>query len=193
MTVTNLLLGAMTGSALMFVLDPDRGARRRALLRDQLTRAGRKTRDGLDATARDMANRTGGVMAAARQHWSAEQPSDAKLEKRVRARLGRVSSHPRAIAVAVNEGEVILRGIVLASEHDSVLAEAAAVAGVGAVLDLLEAHESADGIPSLQGEGRMAGPSWDLPQANWTPATRAVVGAGLLAAGALLAIRAGRA
>jgi len=44
--------GLLVGMGLMYLLDPDRGARRRALVRDQAARAGHKVGDGLDATAR---------------------------------------------------------------------------------------------------------------------------------------------
>ncbi|MBI2189140.1 MAG: hypothetical protein HYU37_18745 [Acidobacteria bacterium] len=39
----------------------------------------------------------------------------------------------------------------------------------------LEPHESPEGIPSLQGEGRVAGPTLDILQRNWAPATQALV------------------
>ena len=57
----------------------------------------------------------------------------------------------------------------------------------------LDAHESAEGIPALQGAGRVAGPSLDVLQNNWAPATRAIVGAGLLVAGVWMAFAASRA
>jgi hypothetical protein len=46
----------------------------------------------------------------------------------------------------------------------------------------LEVHESADSVPALQGEGRTAGPSLDLLQRHWAPATQALVAAAGLAA-----------
>src|SRR5262249_6739324 len=42
-----VLIGAAAGSAVMFMLDPNYGRRRRALMRDQVTRATRQTREGL--------------------------------------------------------------------------------------------------------------------------------------------------
>jgi ElaB/YqjD/DUF883 family membrane-anchored ribosome-binding protein len=62
-----LLAGVGGGLALMFFFDPDEGRRRRALLRDQLTkwtRIGRRTAEG---TAKDFRNRTVGVMHEARK------------------------------------------------------------------------------------------------------------------------------
>jgi hypothetical protein len=193
MNATSLLLGAATGSALMFMLDPNAGRRRRALMRDQVTRGTRKTRDGLDATARDFANRAGGIAAATRGRWSAEPVSDPKLVERVRAKLGRVCSHPRAIEVDARDGQITLRGPVLSSEMHDVLSAAAAVRGVTTVNHELDAHDTAEGIPSLQGHGRVAGPSLDVLHSNWAPATRAIVSAGLLCTGVCIALSARRA
>ena len=62
-----LLAGFAGGLALMYFYDPEEGRRRRALLRDQLnkwTRIGRQTAEG---TAKDVRNRTVGVMHEARK------------------------------------------------------------------------------------------------------------------------------
>ena len=44
-----------------------------------------------------------------------------------------------------------------------------------------------EGVPSLQGYGRVAEPDLDILQRHWPPATRALVGAGVLATGVYLA------
>ncbi len=183
----DVLVGAALGSTMMFLLDPNGGRRRRALMRDQVVRATRKTRDGLDATTRDVANRAGGIAAAARGRWADGQVDDQRLAARVRAKLGRVCSHPHAVAVDAHDGIVTLRGPVLASEVNDIVAAVTAVRGVASVNNELDAHESADGIPALQGEGRVAGSSLDILQDNWAPATKAVVSAGLLATGVWMA------
>jgi hypothetical protein len=193
MNTRDVLIGAGIGAAAIFMLDPTGGGRRRALVRDKIVRAGRLTRDGLDATARDMGNRARGVAAATRGRlWNGEV-SDDTLVERVRAKLGRASTHPRAIDVLANDGVVTLRGPILASEVDDVLAITRSVRGVEDVINYLQAHESALGIPSLQGEGRTGGPSLDILQSNWAPATRALVGAGVVATGVCLAAFARRA
>jgi BON domain len=192
MNARSVLIGAAAGSALMFMLDPNGGRRRRALVRDQLTRARRKTRNELDATARDIANRAGGIVAATRGRWSRDMGDDVRLVERVRAKLGRVCSHPRAIDVIADNGQITLRGPVLTSEADAIVAAAAAVRGVGGVCNAMEVHETAEDIPALQGEGRAAGSSLDILQNRWAPATRAMVGAGLLATGVCVAVCAAR-
>jgi hypothetical protein len=188
----DVLVGAALGSTLMFLLDPNGGRRRRALMRDQVVRATRKTRDGLDATTRDVANRAGGIAAAASGRWSEGQVDDDRLVARVRAKLGRVCSHPHAIDVDAQDGTVTLRGPVLSSEANDIVTVVTAVRGVATVNDELDAHESAEGVPALQGERRVAGPSLDILQDNWAPATRAVVSAGLLATGVWMAYTARR-
>jgi hypothetical protein len=165
------------------MFDPDRGARRRALLRDKLVLTARKTRDGVDATARDLAHRTRGLIAATRGRFVPEQVDDATLTERVRARLGRVSLHAHALDVLANDGEIILRGPILAEEMPTVLAAINRVRGVKCVVNELEPHASAEGVPSLQGRGRRAGPSIEILQRHWAPATRALVAVAGVAAG----------
>jgi gas vesicle protein len=192
MNTRDLLTGAGVGAALAFILDPDRGRRRRALLADKMTRASRTTRKALDATARDIGNRARGLAAGRHAQASHRDLNDQKLVDRVRSRLGRVSSHPRAIDVTAREGEVTLRGPILAHEIDDLVALSGSVPGVRRIVNELEPHASADGIPALQGEGRLAEPSWDILQRRWSPATRALVGASSLAAGAWVASHARR-
>lgn len=192
MSKRDLLLGVAIGAAAAYIADPQGGRRRRAMARDQFIRASRKTRKALEATARDITNRTTGVVAATRGRWSRESVENRRLMERVRAQLGRVSSHPHAIDVEAIDGIVTLRGPILAREIDDVLAGVWAVRGVLAVNNGLDAYESPDGIPSLQGEGRVAAPSRaSLPR--WIPATPALVtAAGLAATGLAVAAYARR-
>ena len=190
MNTGNLLAGAGLGAALAFMLDPNTGGRRRARVRDQLVRASRKTRDGLDATSRDLANRTRGFTSATRSRFSAEHVDDDVLRDRVRSKLGRVCSHPRAIDVQVENGHVTLRGQIMSREVTSVLSTISNVRGVSSVSNELDSHDSSEGVPSLQGRGNIAGPRLDVLQRNWAPATQALVAAaGIAATGVWLANR----
>jgi hypothetical protein len=56
----------------MYVFDPQRGRRRRALARDKFTHFAHKTRDGIDAAARDWSNRAAGTVAVARRRFRSE-------------------------------------------------------------------------------------------------------------------------
>ena len=185
METRSLLSGMAVGAAAAMILDPGRGARRRALLRDKAVLATRKTGDALDTTMRDVANRTRGFAAETRGWIAGRAVEDKRLLERVRARLGRVTSHPRAIDVEVQGGQVTLRGPVLSAETQDLLSTAAGVRGVRSVINELEPHDSPEGVPALQGRGRVAGPRLDLFQSHWAPATRALVGAAALAAGGL--------
>jgi hypothetical protein len=55
-------LGIVLGAGIMYYLDPDRGARRRALVRDQFVHAGHELEESARAGARHVRNRAGGLM-----------------------------------------------------------------------------------------------------------------------------------
>src|SRR5687767_316457 len=117
----SMMTGFAIGATLMYVFDPSRGRRRRALVRDQFTRLGHKAGDGLDAAARDLSNRAVGRVAEARRRFRADQATDDILVERVRAELGRVVSHARAIDVEARDGRVRLCGPILTHEVNSLL------------------------------------------------------------------------
>ena len=64
-TVCWLLTGVTLGAGLMYLFDPERGRRRRALLRDKAVSLSSQTGDALGRTARDLSNRATGVAAEA--------------------------------------------------------------------------------------------------------------------------------
>jgi osmotically-inducible protein OsmY len=171
-----LLSGAALGASAMYLLDPRGGARRRALIRDKVVRATHKTGDALDALGRDAANRARGVAAEARNRLASDTPDARRLQERVRAELGRVVSHPRAIDVYVSaDGVVCLAGPVLMEEADRAISSIQGVKGVKEVDDRLERHSSEAGIPALQGGATRPGRRFPLMQASWSPTTKALV------------------
>jgi len=179
-------IGALgVGAALMYLLDPDRGARRRKLVVDKLVRLGHTATDAVDTTRRDLGNRTHGLAAEARRRFRSDEADDRVIEERVRSELGRVASHPSAVTVRVVEGRVTLTGPVLARESDALLSGVRKVRGVQDVENRLALHEKADGVPALQGaeEGSRRGGEFELAQENWSPAARLLttVGGGALA------------
>ena len=183
-----LLVGAGIGAALVYMLDPVAGGRRRALLRDKAAWISRKSREGLAGQTRDLANRARGLSAKTRARLADEPVEDRTLIERVRSELGRVCSHPRAIDVLSINGDVTLRGPLLARDLDAVLAAIAAVRGVRSVVNQLEVHASGDRVPSLQREGRVAKSIIPVPR-SWLPRMKSTVlgAAGLAAAGVYLA------
>ena len=182
-----VLVGAAIGAGVMYLLDPDGGRRRRALLRDQLVSAGHKTSDAMGATSRDVTNRARGVVAELRGRLQREQVSDEVLRERVRARIGSVVGHAGALETHVADGRVTLRGPVLAEEVDRLLRRVRSVRGVDDVVNQLEVHDSPGTIPALQGRPKpvQAGEVFDLLPTAWLPSSRllGVAGAALAVAG----------
>jgi uncharacterized membrane protein len=167
------LLGAALGSAAMYLLDPDRGRRRRAVLRDRLTRETRELKSALEAGTRDLRHRGYGLAARAQGVLRRGDAPDDVLAGRVRARMGRLVSHPGAIDVTVRAGEIILSGDVLEHERAGLLAGMRSVPGVSTVSDEgLNVHANAEGVSALQGSGRER-PAHD----RWRPGPRLAAGA----------------
>lgn len=61
------LIAFGVGVAAMYLLDPERGRRRRALLRDQVAHARRVLSERAGSKARDLSNRAHGLAAEARR------------------------------------------------------------------------------------------------------------------------------
>jgi hypothetical protein len=164
------LFGFGFGAALIYLLDPDAGGRRRALVRNKAVWAARKTADRSAALARDLRNRTAGIAAEFRNRRNQDIPEDAVLEARVRTALGRASTHAGAIGVSAIDGLVLLVGPVLESDYDRVYRTVCNVPGVVDVDDQLTVHQSAESVPGLQGEGSSITES---SLSGWAPAALA--------------------
>ena len=76
---------------------------------------------------------------------------DDRLVQRVRAALGRFTTHPKSIHVAAVRGHITLRGAVLAGERPDLVAAVRRVTGVRAVDDRLTTFLDSIGVPELQG------------------------------------------
>jgi len=59
-------VGAAAGVGLMYFFDPDRGAQRRAIVRDKARRYLRLTSEAVDGRSRDMMNRARGLVVEMR-------------------------------------------------------------------------------------------------------------------------------
>lgn len=170
------------GIVAMYMLDPDKGKRRRALVGDKTYSLVSDTRQALGAAARDAAHRIDGLRARARRFVTdMPVPDDLQLIERVRARMGRLVSHPHAIQVGANNGRVTLSGPVLAYEVSRLLDAIRSVWGVSAVEDRLVVYDSPESISSLQGGSDRRPPSAFVRE-RWTPAAQgvAIVGGALL-------------
>lgn len=185
-----LLGGALIGAGVMYLLHPDRRARRFARLRDQGVHLGHVAEEAIGKTTRDLGNRATGLVHELGAAVASEPVDDAVLVERVRSKLGRLVRHPGAIEVAAENGRVTLSGLVLADEVARLLGGVGSVRGVTGVENRLAVRESAGDIPGLQGNPpRRRGGQFELLQENWAPAPRLFVG---LSGGALIAWGLGR-
>lgn len=178
-----LLIAMALGATGAFMLDPQQGRRRRALLRDRMVRGIREGREFRDAAAKDLRARAQGVAAQLRALRGGPVADDV-LVARVRARLGRYVAHPRAILVTVRGGIATLTGDILAAEHPRLIGALRSVSGMADVEDHLDVHTSSQGVSALQGGAIVSGEPPELLQSRWAPGTRAVIGG----AAALLAL-----
>src|SRR5689334_22537905 len=179
--MARLLLGLALGATSAFLFDPQQGARRRALLRDKVTRTVNEGREFADAARKDLRQRAQGIAAQARS-LRGGAVADEVLVERVRAKLGRYSSHPGAIGVTAHEGRVALIGDTLATEVAMLCDAVRSVRGVQHVENNLTVHPNAQGVSSLQGGTEPDRERFELAQESWTPGVRLVAGG----AGALL-------
>lgn len=148
-----LAVGIAAGAAAMFFFDSVSGGRRRALVRDKIVGAGHDAAYLAQAKSKRAADHLKGLFVT--RHLDrvtrSEPQSDQQLHDRIRARLGRVISHPKSVHVEVNQGRVCLTGHILTREVDKLLSEVRHNVGVKAVDSQLVCHDSPQGISELQG------------------------------------------
>lgn len=146
--MSNLIgkIGAFAGGALvMYYLDPQMGAQRRAAFAELLASGLRGNEPPSGSEQRPRLKRR-----SYHQLAKADPQSDAELRDRIRDRLGRLVSHPRALEVHVDNGAVRLSGDVLARERDGLLLQVREMEGVQKLVNAMTAHETPDGIASLE-------------------------------------------
>jgi hypothetical protein len=117
----------------MYFLDPERGRRRRAVVRDKMAHAARAGNDAMGNFRRHLLHRLSGVGARARGVLHGGPIDDRVLVQRVRSKMGRVVSHPHAINVDAADGCVRLRGSILQSELPRLMQTLARVRGVRSI------------------------------------------------------------
>jgi uncharacterized membrane protein len=182
-TLLRLLGGVAVGAAAMYLADPDRGKRRRALAKDKVQRVMARTGGAFDVASRDLGNRVQGLRARAtglvtRRRSRAERVDDAIIDARVRSRIGRTVTHPHAIKVMVYQGRTMLNGPVLAHEKEQLMRAVLSVSGVTSVEDNLQVHDHSEHIEGLQGSGQPRQARALIMRENWPPALRAVASLG---------------
>jgi hypothetical protein len=160
----------------VYYFDPLLGKRRRSLLRDQWNRLTTRAVRAADVVCRDSTNRFQGLLAEMRSALLGRYADEETLAARVRSKLGRLVSHPSAVEVAVQDGNVILSGPVLASEVDRLIEGIRSMPEVPYVKSQLEVHEEAGNISALQGAGRRDNGSVQWQAQNLSPTMQAAAG-----------------
>lgn len=166
-----LIAGVGVGAGCMYLMDPDRGRSRRALLRDKTTSAYREVGISLERAQADLANRVDGLLAQAKSAVQHEPVEEDQLIARVRAKLGRLVSHPHAIDVIARDGTITLGGAVLEDEAQKLVSGVGSIRGVSSVCDHLVRHRDAVNIPSLQGGRERPTGQPQVFQREWPPAS----------------------
>ncbi len=184
------LAGVAAGAAAVVLLEPRGGARRRGLLVQKTIHVSKTARTFGQKAARDLANRSRGLLASARSSVRESGVSDEVLCERVRARIGRLTSHPAAIEVSSRGGVIELRGPIVENEAEQVVRGTRRVRGVREVDDHLERHAHPGEVSALRG-GAVRRPVPEILQQSWSPGTRllAIVSGVGLALGGLSARR----
>lgn len=147
MRLGSLLVGLGLGAGLMYLMDPERGQRRRAMLRDQALHYRLEGAGVARKRSRHLRNRAKGLLAEMRRDRRAEV-SDDLLVARVRSKMGLVVSRPRAIEVTADRGRVLLSGPIAVDEVDRLLQTVSNVPGVEIVENWLEEFEDTSVEPS---------------------------------------------
>ena len=178
-----LLAGAgltALGAGLVYFLDPYDGRRRRGVVRDKAVSTVNEIGRSMSQTGSYVGNQLYGLYAGTRGKLRREQVTDDQLVARVRTTMGRVVSHPKAIRVTAQGGQVTLEGDVLTGEHLDLLSTVRSVRGVRSVNDRLVVRSGPGHQSSLQGGYSRAGNGLarriPLMQDYWSPTTRLLVG-----------------
>jgi osmotically-inducible protein OsmY len=141
MRLTKMVLGTLGGAALMYLMDPEKGNRRRALLRDQINKFMHTAAERTEGAIENIADRAQGAAAEARRSLSNEQVSDDVMIARVRSAMGHVLSNAHEVEVTSNGGIVTLTGSVPNAEVQTLVNTVKAVPGVHSVENRLIAYE----------------------------------------------------
>ncbi|MBX9599910.1 MAG: CBS domain-containing protein [Bryobacteraceae bacterium] len=133
-----LLAAAGVGAGLMYFLDPKSGRGRRRRVVEKADHLAVEGRHFLEGRKTDLTNRALGLKSEIQSALHmCDEVSDEVLEARVRTRLGRVASHPKAVHVEARGGTVTMTGAVPEAEADRVVNGIRMVPGVRHVADHL--------------------------------------------------------
>ena len=129
----SLLKGLACGATVMYFCDPDRGRRRRALLRDRTVGVVHDAEDLWRKGSRDLENRAWGIAAETKRGLQTGPVDDEVLIERVRAVLGHKVTDARHVEVEARSGMVTLRGTVRPGEPERAIPFVERIPGVRGV------------------------------------------------------------
>lgn len=128
-----LATGLAAGALAMYMLDPNSGRRRRALVRDKAVATGHDLERLARGTTRHTTNHLRGSAAKLRARAHHSPVDDEQLHDHIRARLGHTLHHPARVEVQVDHGHVVLKGTASAEEMDLLVATISKMQGVHGV------------------------------------------------------------
>src|SRR5919106_5977147 len=150
MKIKTLLTTIGLGAGVMYFMDPQQGARRRAMVRDKANRFVNNLDESIEKALEDTRNRTRGVLSEMTAKLGDQGAPDWILEERVRSNLGRMARHARGVTVTADGGRIYLSGPVLREDEDAIVKTAMRTRGVYGVENQLQVFDSSEDIPSLQ-------------------------------------------
>jgi hypothetical protein len=150
--IGGLGLGAGLGAAMMYFLDPDRGRRRRTMVRDKVNHNIHEANRAIRGTSNDLRHRVHGFFAEVKAAINGDEAGDDVVAVRVRAKMGHVIEHSGSIEVQVSDGHVTLSGPIVAEKVERLLAAVSGVRGVRGVENRLEVYERSGVIAGMKGE-----------------------------------------
>ncbi len=147
-----LMGGLAAGAGLMYMLDPERGHTRRALLRDKAGSMVLHTSTDVGKQARNVRNHAKGLAHEVTSRLHHNTVADIDLENKIRAEVANVIPHPEMIHVRVQHGRVTLSGPVLADNVKKLVEQCAMIPGVMGVENRMAVYQSQDQMPLHAGQ-----------------------------------------
>ena len=143
-----VVLAALAGAGIGYLVDPRSGAGRRP--RERMLSEARGVAHAVGHVGVEIQNHAQGTVATVRRKLDDEPVDDATLVQRVRAEMGHHIQHTHAVQVRAQDGHVILSGPILKHEAETLVKVTEGVPGVKSVESRLLVHDHPGNVPDLQ-------------------------------------------
>ncbi len=146
----SMLSGIVLGAGVMALLDPGRGASRRAFLRNKLVHWSRL---GIRELRRKVKYYSQDTYGQIQEKWARAKETpvpDDVLEERVKAQIGHVLSH-HSVKVRADNGHVTVDGPVMMGETDKLADRLRVTRGVRSFDLFVTEHRKGEHVSNLQG------------------------------------------